>query len=569
MSIKDAILDPKNQNIWLGTHAGISLLKYNSISQKYQYVDQLVNKRTYALAVQNNQLLIGRIDGLYYLFTDSLMNYDFLFTGYKHDNFNYKINDLAIDSTNRVWIWTDGFGVYSCKDCLNETPQLIAETAGDIVQQLFVGDDNQIWCATSKGLKRIKIEDQNPVKTTIQTYNTSHGLPTPLINSVLVKDSVVYVATSEGITIMNSFLVKDTIAPRFYIANISINNTDTTILEKYHLSHQENNILIQFVGLSYKSHRQLTYQYRMKGIDENWRNTVLLEQEYPQLSSGTYAFQIQAIDINGIKSDLKTIIFVIQPPWWTSFLFIARIIILLFLMAYWIFKWRIKQLAKKQAEQLIIDKRFAELELQALQAQMNPHFIFNSLTAIQNFILKNNKLAADEYLVKFAKLMRAFLDASKEKNISLYDELELLKLYVNLEQLRFEGKFEVEWLIDDEVDTFSEMPSMILQPFVENAINHGLRYKETKGLLTIAANQKNDILRCTIRDNGVGRAKTQLIQSQGIKRHKSRGMSIIEERLKTLQTIEDLVVNIEITDLFDENQFPSGTQVDIFIQLEE
>ena len=572
LSIKDVFFNPETQNIWLASHIGIHAFIYQEEKNSYEFEDKIIMPRAYAVANQNNIVWFGRMDGLYYIYEDSIDVYQVKtenldnFKGYLLQDFSYKINDLAIDNSGQLWIATDGFGLYTCKKCLEEELTLIEGTKGAIIQELFIDEDNQVWMATSKGLIKLSQSTNKDKRYDIQTYGAAHGLPSQIINSVFVKDSVVYVGTSEGITIMRSFLLRNKMKPRLIFSNIKINDNDTIIANKYNLKHHQNSIFIKYLGLSFKSQGTITYKYKMEGIDKEWRTTTLREREYPDLTSGTYTFLVQAIDISCITSEIQKITFVVRKPWWRTIYFIISIALLALLAGFMVFKWRLRLLNYQQRQKRDLDKKFAELELNALQAQMNPHFIFNALTAIQNFILDNNHDAADTYLVKFSRLMRSFLDASKEKHITLHNEIKLLRLYVELEQLRFGDKFDVKWMIDEEVDEFIDIPSMIFQPFVENAINHGLLYKEDKGLLLIHFYYKNNTLFCTIEDNGVGRIKSMEIQEQSRKSHKSRGMSIIEDRLKTLQIIEDLKVDIEIIDLYHDNQLPAGTRVNISLQ---
>jgi LytS/YehU family sensor histidine kinase len=225
---------------------------------------------------------------------------------------------------------------------------------------------------------------------------------------------------------------------------------------------------------------------------------------------------------------------------------------------------RVRYVRKKESEKTTVNKRFAELELQALQAQMNPHFVFNALTAIQNFILQNDTEKAIHYLTKFSRLMRLFLESSREKYISLADEVQLLRLYTELEQVRFRDKFKVEFVIDQAVNQTVQIPSMLIQPFVENAINHGLVYldENSGGLLQITFKKIENVLHCSIKDNGIGRQQAADMKQQlANKPYRSRGMEITTERIKTLNDIDNLNVKISIID----NTNPTGTLVDIAI----
>jgi PAS domain S-box-containing protein len=224
--------------------------------------------------------------------------------------------------------------------------------------------------------------------------------------------------------------------------------------------------------------------------------------------------------------------------------------------------------ALRHAQQLTdeANRSKAELELRALQMQMNPHFIFNALNSIQSYILNQDTLTANLYLSKFSRLIRLFLDSSLSKFIPLSEELDLLTLYIELEKIRFENKFDFQILVEDSINKNIEIPTMILQPFIENAINHGLRYKKQKGLLTIRFYKEHSYLICTIEDDGVGRKNAERIKGKSSKGYKSQGLKITTERLITYNKINDANIVFSIQDKIENSKDPNeevGTLIEI------
>lgn len=214
------------------------------------------------------------------------------------------------------------------------------------------------------------------------------------------------------------------------------------------------------------------------------------------------------------------------------------------------------------------NQKLSKAELKALQSQINPHFIFNSLNSIKNYILTNKPNDAAKYLTDFANLIRSVLQQSQQSFISLKDELEILELYIRLEQMRFENKFDFSYNIDEEVDTtYVKIPALLLQPYVENAIWHGLMHKETKGVLKIEVKMGKDEIICTIEDNGIGRKKSAEIHSKNLRPHKSMGLQINSERLKVLHELHKLDIEVEIFDLESATKEPIGTKVMIHFLL--
>jgi len=208
------------------------------------------------------------------------------------------------------------------------------------------------------------------------------------------------------------------------------------------------------------------------------------------------------------------------------------------------------------------------LEMQALRAQMNPHFIFNCLSSINRFILKNESESASDYLTKFSRLMRMVLHRSKEPVIILEDELEMLQLYLDLERLRFKNTFDYTISFRNDVDVSSiYIPPLLLQPFAENAIWHGLLHKEGERHLTIDLSEENNILLCTIVDNGIGREAAAVVKSKSAEKQKSMGLQITRERLALINRGLEQKTGLEIEDLFDKEGNATGTRVILRIRI--
>ena len=227
-----------------------------------------------------------------------------------------------------------------------------------------------------------------------------------------------------------------------------------------------------------------------------------------------------------------------------------------------------RELAENELEiqKLETQKQLAELEMQALRAQMNPHFIFNSLNSINGFIFKNQRTEATDYLTKFSRLIRMILHSSASAAVSLTEELAALQLYIELESLRFENKFDFKIECDPDLDTdFIHVPPMLLQPYVENAIWHGLMLKKDKGNLWVNICQDKSLLICTVTDNGIGRAKAAELKNMSVNEHKSMGMSITAARIALLHQKNQMKTDIQITDLVFPDGSPGGTEVVIKI----
>ena len=227
---------------------------------------------------------------------------------------------------------------------------------------------------------------------------------------------------------------------------------------------------------------------------------------------------------------------------------------------------RLKEAARMLHENLLLKQKASDLEMQALRAQMNPHFIFNCLSSINRFILKNESEAASDYLTKFSKLIRMVLNNSKNSSISLDEELEMLRHYLDLEKLRFQNSFDYKINILDHLDTsYMLVPPLLLQPIAENAIWHGLMHKEGAGVLDINFDIQNSYLNCYITDNGVGRQKAETYKSKSVEKQKSLGTQITAERI-ALNNKDDNPGDFTIEDLVDAEGFAAGTRVTLRIK---
>ncbi len=231
---------------------------------------------------------------------------------------------------------------------------------------------------------------------------------------------------------------------------------------------------------------------------------------------------------------------------------------------------RIRHVRKREIARAEVNKNFAELELKALQSQMNPHFIFNCLNTIKYFITTNNHQSANKYLGKFSKLLRMFLDQSKSVTITLEQEINLLRLYIELEQMRFSEGFNFHLQVESDLDYRNiELPGTLFQPYVENAINHGLINLKRKGNLSITFKEDNGILLGTIDDDGIGRDESKKLKSQSTLNHTSHGMKLIEDRIKTINFIKNSTSETQITDKRDKDNKPIGPQIIIKIPLQK
>jgi hypothetical protein len=322
----------------------------------------------------------------------------------------------------------------------------------------------------------------------------------------------------------------------------------------------------------------IRYKLDGEGRKEDWQYAPAnYTIRYEELAPGKYFLQIQVSNAgNEFIGPVKTIAFQISPAFWNEWWFRIPVGILILSIFYFIMRWRFKQKFRLRIERSEKEKQIAdfgqrtaellqqktELEMQALRAQMNPHFIFNSLNSINRFILQNNKTQASEFLTKFSKLVRLILQNSQASLISLESELESLELYLELEALRFNYHFDYKISVPKDMDVeVLKVPPLILQPYVENAIWHGLMHKEEKGQLDITVSEENDFLFFKIADDGIGRKQAAALSSKSATKHKSMGLRITADRIAILQNNQSKESPVTIRDLVHPDGSAAGTEI--------
>lgn len=355
---------------------------------------------------------------------------------------------------------------------------------------------------------------------------------------------------------------KDFIKPvahgEIYLRHCRLNDKVLPVDSTYSFSAHENNISFQFGYLSLHNKEPVNFEYSLN--HGNWitmgnQNAVA----FSNLSPNKYELEVR--NKNSTVEPL-TIRFIIYPPFYKTGWFIAGLAALIALFVYIVFKRRVSAVKKEAA----LKQKIAETEMMAMRAQMNPHFIFNCISSIDNFILDNDKENASNYLNKFAKLIRNILDNSKNEVIPFWKDWETLKLYLQLEQIRSNDKFTYTMQADEILlNGHYKIPPLIIQPYIENAIHHGLKPLLNKqGLLEIRAILKDGVLHYEIKDNGVGRKKAA--ENDFAKpQHQSYGMQLTKERIELFN--EKLANAISITDLKDNEGNPEGTLIKVFLKV--
>lgn len=424
--------------------------------------------------------------------------------------------------------------------------------------------DNKLWFITTKGVQAIDLTSYKFIN-----FTNSSGILSDEIFDLEILNQRVYLSTAKGLQFFPvNMETKNNISPNIIIQSFKVNNTTYKQSKHIRLPYNIPNISFELLGITLKSRNNFFYEYRLKEIDSSWikQNSTNNLIRFTSLPVGNYTFECRVVNEDGISSSILQQTFTIETPWWQKWWFILSISFFILAVLYFVFQLKLKNFAKKNREKLEqakIQEALRNSQLIALKAQMNPHFIFNALNSIQEFIVLNDKMNANFYLGKFADLMRLTLDLSNKDVISLYDELKVLKLYLELENLRFEENFEYTITTHEISDVLSiKIPAMLIQPYVENAVKHGLLHKQGLKKLSISFTLKNsDVLVCTIEDNGIGLKRSTELNALRNKRHTSFATGATKRRLELLNYGRANSIAVKFEDLTNSNINVCGTRV--------
>lgn len=429
---------------------------------------------------------------------------------------------------------------------------------------------NILWVVSTSGIIQYDLTTDS-----LRIWDKGDGLPFWNVFDIAFIGNKIYIATKEGLVSMPVDLEINVAKPVVKMTQIRVNDSIYPIKSAYHLESNENALKIQFRGISFRSQNNFRYEYRLRGVEENWNNVSSASNivNYPDLSSGNYTFQAVFIKADGSRSEPLNIAFIISAPFYAEWWFIILSVALVILIVSRIYRIQINKIKAQNEEKLErsrLERDIRISELKALKAQLNPHFMFNALNSIQDYIIQNERELASDYLGMFSDLMRLYLNHSQEGQLSLKEEINSLKLYLELEAIRMDENFSYSIEIEKNINVYEiEIPTMLVQPYVENAIKHGLFRKKGAKRIEISFEQSDPaFILAIVRDNGIGRAAAAKHTKHQLNRHKSFATAANNSRLELLNYGRNISIKAEVVDLEDAGVV-KGTEVRISIPIKK
>lgn len=473
-----------------------------------------------------------------------------------------------------IWLGTVNSGIQVINP--NEPQSFIGSymshngLAGSQIRDMAVDRNGYVWAITNAGLSRI-----NPQTSEIDNYGREYGL-THLREIKALADGEMLILANWSLYRFDPEIVElfeINLKPYFKAFRVYDKpqdiNTRSDEKGRISMKHDEKFFSIEYGAINFFDPDQTSFSYLLEGFDQQWTTAGSREYvSYSNLPGGSYIFRLRASSGSGRYNEISLPLFIGTSFWKTPW-FYLMVVMVISTLIFSLFRYRIHQIRRQEEIRVQYDKTISQLEMKALRAQMNPHFLFNSLNSIRYYILKEELDNASDYITKFSKLLRLILRNSRQNMITLAEELETLSIYIEFEQMRFGKSFDFKKTIDPAVkpDDIMIQP-MTIQPFIENAIWHGLMPKEDDRKLSLSISQKDNYLAIVVEDNGIGRNKAKALeQDSNMGETKSYGLQITSERFEMLHKARGKRSEFEITDLTDSEGNAAGTRVTIHYEI--
>lgn len=569
-----------NSNYWIASNFLLqvkkqfldSMIKINSKSRTLEIPSTvLIRKRA-------NVLLEDRLGGIWIGMFDGLLYFDGkIFHDYSDSAFTLsgKINDLNINPVNgNLLIATDSYGLQEIDIDSKKLVSTNYSHNNSFSCYSITVRNNSIWLGTNQGIITIDVLKNNQ----FNYFSKAAGIQNIHVTGISFIEEELYAATSVGLlhftNIANSLNGLKT--PKVFITDVTSKNKTINLSQKTELDYSNNELVIQYNAISFKQYGNIQYHYMLEGLDKEYKSTRGRELNFKALPPGKYTLVFYTLGPNGMdQSELTKFPFVVKKPYWQEWWFFSLVVLFIIGIASVIWRIRLYFLKKEHSietariseekRRLLLENQLIEIEQSALRLKMNPHFIFNALNSLKGYYGEGKLTEADEYLTNFSKILRHVLE-NNDRFISFSKEISILTLYLDLSKMRHPNLFTYEFINDPRLNLDDlAIPSMLLQPFVENSINHGLSPKRTGGKIVIELFKDENTIIITIKDNGIGYSTSSKLR-QNIN-HNSKAIEITKQRLEYINQQSSIESQLSIQDIVENGEI-AGTEIKITLPIQ-
>lgn len=549
---------PEVRNLVIGENDSLWMLDYSGLSKIAGHFDHNIGTgvnaiNAYGLAVdRDGGLVLGTASGLL-KYKDSQLKT----LAPQNMILRNRIDYVFIDKRGRYWLSINGIGLGILT---NNDVYLIPLNEDGINAKVtsVVEQDSVYWVGTKNGLFCLSLfEREGEIRDhRFDFFSKNDGLISNEIREMLAFDGQLVIATNKGLCYAAfNDLARPRVSPPIYLS-LSDSAGLTWSQGVATFGSEVEKVVLRISQPSYRTFQNPAYYYKFVGARDSAIErspAIVLEN----LKYGSYTVWVKNYPDRFFGSASAEMSFKIEKPIWLRGWFMALCGAVLFVLILLFIRLRVTRMRRTDHEKMKIQKLLNEYKMSSLQAQMNPHFIFNAINSIQQYILTRQTGAAYDYLARFSKLIRLVLEMSRSNYTSLSKEMELLELYVELEQVRSERGFDYSVVVDPQLDTNAvTIPIMIIQPHIENAIWHGIAHlNNRRGSIVVSIREDNEQLIISIKDNGVGREAAGKYTPGSRRGYQSLSTKINEERLQLFES------TLHVMDLYDEKGAAAGTEV--------
>ena len=579
--------------LWLATRNN-GIIRFDNSTNDVKILSQYVYGESFPSnnirdieITEKNQLIFGTEEGKVFRLFDHDNIEQISLTGIEDPG---QIKSLYYkEFDNILWAGTQRSGLLRVDLKTNQVIDITTDNGlpNNTVYAILPDDQGHLWLSTNDGLCQIDVNIEifdsevfdRDYSLVVQKLSRTDGLVSDEFNTGAYhkdENGILYFGAIDGVNYFDPKEMNekgDSLDLMF--TDLAIFNNDSITryplfdTKEILLSSKEKDFQISF-STSGSSDNTHPYEYRLLNLQENWT----VDQKgnvahFTNVPPGEYIFQLKKANNNINQGhSMKEVQIIINPPWWSTVWFRILSFLVVIIGITLLVRARTNYIRNREAKKYQFQKQLNDLEIQVLRAQMNPHFMFNSLNTIKNYILKSQPKEAAEYLSNFSHLIRQILQNSRQTSISLREELDALILYIDLEKLRFRDGFDFHLFVGENVDLDEiQIPPLIIQPFVENAIWHGLLHKNGERSLSLKILKDNGSCKILIEDNGVGRQKAFELKSKSVIKYKSLGMGITKSRIELNNKMSDMGIEVSVDDLINNGAMDKGTRVSLLLNL--